>query len=168
VPCATRHYRFTEKRSRGKGLLPTLGASRYICFTKSSIVCTPKFPAPCLYVGNSTDCGCCCLVSSGWVVTVGLATLPIRFLYPTAKGGNKMNNKYWFDCTVAVSCPYCGKESVEKIVCASPSENPDLIAQRMLQEKFSCQLCKKPFPNGVQLRINVMPSAVHDPDSSPN
>jgi len=76
--------------------------------------------------------------------------------------------RYWFNCTVIAACPNCGKQSVEKLMMASLSENPDLINEKTKLMQFACQLCKKPFPDGVALEIGVFPSGEHDSDSSVN
>jgi hypothetical protein len=76
--------------------------------------------------------------------------------------------RYWFECTVAVSCPYCKKRSVEKLVFVCLVNHPGLIGEKARLQTYSCQLCKRPFPSGVRLHVNVSPGIAHDVNSSVN
>ena len=65
---------------------------------------------------------------------------------------------HWFLCTIEFVCPACKKTSTEKIVSASSNPDPDPIAKTMFQQSFSCQLCKTPLPQGVSIKLEVLPS----------
>ena len=66
-----------------------------------------------------------------------------------------MAEDYWFGCTVTFDCPACGRSSVEKTVCASPTEDSELISKRLSRGKLKCQICHEPIADGVEIHLDV-------------
>jgi hypothetical protein len=66
-----------------------------------------------------------------------------------------MAKDYWFGCTVTFDCPICRRSSIEKTVCASPTDNSELISQRLSRGKLKCQICGEPIGDGVETHLDV-------------
>jgi hypothetical protein len=66
-----------------------------------------------------------------------------------------MAKDYWFGCTVTFDCPACGRGSIEKTLCASPTDKSELISQRLSRGKLKCQICGEPIGDGVETHLDV-------------
>jgi hypothetical protein len=66
-----------------------------------------------------------------------------------------MSEDYWFGCTMTFDCLVCGRSSVEKTLCASPSDNSEIISQRLSRGKLKCQICGELIGDGVETHLDV-------------
>jgi hypothetical protein len=65
--------------------------------------------------------------------------------------------RYWFKVTVEFNCPACKKVSTEIMFLSATKPDPNPIAMAARTQKYSCQLCKVPLADGIEVRLNVLP-----------
>ena len=69
---------------------------------------------------------------------------------------------YWFGVTLTFTCPACHKISIEKMALNAGTQDRALIMQSINRQKLSCQLCKKPLTDGVDVSVNVQPASLEE------
>ena len=69
--------------------------------------------------------------------------------------------EHWFGVTVRFDCFACRRHSVERMaLSASKSNDRESIDKAINYQKLSCQLCRTPVADGVQVHVHVKPYAL--------
>ncbi len=57
--------------------------------------------------------------------------------------------------TITIKCPFCSRESVEKLIAETDEFDKQEMARYLSQQTFDCQLCSEILPAGTSVNAHA-------------